>query len=215
MAFIVYRNSDREIYSAHRTMGEANNSRTLAGLAEYSRDIQDRELPMDFSPEDTWYFYTDGTISPNPPPETNTALLIEIDNMFIQLAAWRAAFDALDQSLTVNPENTQKGRAWLHWGLVGGIKVLLSSSWSNVQKIAFLQAAVQGTNDITTPAEFLANVPDVTASAPVLWVHPTTATKWDLADAITNSADVGITGLWAETPSDADIVSGAWLASLP
>lgn len=126
---------------------------------------------------------------------------------------------------------TQIGHDFLvyaHWGLY---HVMVnhpespgnSNGITKAQKAAWAQTMAQGAADCTTAREFFEQVHSLTsaqtpgADTPVMWVNPSDAVRWNLADIVSNSATEFAKTIWDGVTldvSNVDIRGGAWIESL-
>lgn len=109
---------------------------------------------------------------------------------------------------------------YAHWGLY---LVLNQSAYTAAQKAAFANNLAVGAADCTSPRQFFEKVHSLSAAqkpgadTPVVWVNPSDATRWNLADVVANSATEFGGSDWTDVTldvSDIDIRSGAWIDNL-
>ena len=109
--------------------------------------------------------------------------------------------------------------------------VMLGTHWTNAQKLLWLQAMALGPTDVppTNPIQYFEVVeenrvavaaggdsPPAAIVAPTdyfMWAHPNDATRWSLADCVSNTADE-VSNMAAAATDSTVFVNGSWIDSI-
>ena len=139
-----------------------------------------------------------------------------------QLLAWRVALDSVAPFYPA--EDVAVGRDFLTFAHRGVRGVMLSTYWTVAERVKFAEEMASGALDVTSPAQFFelieeAREEDPDADPPsgiaaptqrVVWVTPTGAVRFNLAQAVEETVEVE-TNMVAEVTDYTVYTSGGWI----
>ena len=211
MAWVAFVSSGRLVVSARQTQAAANTAVTALGAGHATIEVDDgnsgHELPADFSPG-FQYVTAGGVVSFDSPGTTDEDVQRETLLMHDEWQEWANGVDAISHQIA--PANATKVHQWYYWMHYGAFKYIKGSD-TNARKISWARASRMGPADAETVAQWCAQSVGILAPLiAVLIAHPTTAVRWNLAVAVSNTIDADDT--WtADEPTVADLIGGSWI----
>lgn len=147
------------------------------------------------------------------PPSSGVAQAqYEAQETVNQIRIWIAEFNKIGHYYPVADVN--KGLDWLHYGEIGMSRVMLSTHWTIDKRADLAKFTRYGSANITKPQDFLDQATSIAVpTSAVIWRDPATGAAWTLASAVANTA--GVSANFAAEPSRDDLISQAWISSIP